>query len=125
MTIRTAPAASVLAVTLALTACGGGGSPGGSNDAAAADSTVTVEAGDMFYEPESLSAEAGTIAIELDNQGAIEHNLVIEQSGTKVAEANAGETDTGTVDLESGDYTFYCDVPGHREAGMEGTLKVS
>lgn len=79
----------------------------------------------MFFEPEELSTTAGTIAIELANDGAIVHNLVIEQTGTKVAEADAGTTDTGIVALEAGTYTFYCDVAGHRQAGMEGTLEVA
>lgn len=110
------------ACAFALTACGGGG--GDTSDAAAAESTVTVTAGDMFFDPTDVSADAGTIGIELDNEGAMLHNLVLEEGG-KVAEADAGASDSGTVELEAGTYTFYCDVPGHREAGMEGTLEVS
>jgi uncharacterized cupredoxin-like copper-binding protein len=54
------------------------------------------------------------------------HTFVIENvNGDEVvASARAGETDRGGVELEPGDYTFYCDVPGHRAAGMEGTLTV-
>ena len=110
------------AATIALTACGGGG---GTEASDTADATVTVTAGDLFFAPEALSTESGTIAIELANDGAIVHNVVIEETRTKVAEAAGGESATGTVDLEPGTYTFYCDVAGHRDAGMEGTLEVA
>ena len=37
----------------------------------------------------------------------------------------AGGSKTLTLTLKPGKYTFYCTVPGHRQAGMEGTLNVS
>lgn len=122
---RTLTRTLLLAVAaLVLAACTGGGA-GGTTDPATAKNTVTVVAGDMFFEPAELSIGAGSIAIELVNDGAIVHNLVIEQTGTKVVEAQGGASNTGTVTLEPGTYTFYCDIPGHRQAGMEGTLEVT
>jgi plastocyanin len=87
--------------------------------------TLTVTAGDLFFEPAALDAAPGTVTIELVNQGSAQHTFVIEEAGdTTVADAAAGETATGSIDLEAGTYTIYCDVPGHREGGMEGTLTV-
>ena len=117
---------ALLAAVFALTACGGGGDDGSSGDSTgAADGTVSVEASDLAFDPQQLSAAAGEIEVELDNVGAVEHDFVIEEAGdTEVVVAGPGETATGTIELEPGTYTFYCSVPGHREAGMEGTLEV-
>lgn len=114
---------------LALTACGGGGDAEGDAGASAAGessgSSLTVEAGDIYFGTEELSAPAGEIEITLDNTGVAQHDFVIEEAGDAVvAEAMGGETATGTIELEAGTYTFYCSVPGHR-GSMEGTLTVS
>lgn len=116
-----------LASALLLAACGGGDDPtmdvGDGGDAAGA--TLTVTAGDLFFEPAGLDAAPGTITIELVNEGSAQHTFVVEEVGdATVADAAAGETATGSIDLEAGTYTVYCDVPGHREGGMVGTLTV-
>lgn len=124
---RSARMAVGVLAALALTACGGGGDDGGGDGggAAADGNTLSVEAGDMYFEPDSLSAEAGSITFEVENVGGAEHTLVIEDTEETVVDVDPGSTATGTTELEAGTYTFYCDVPGHREAGMEGTLEVS
>lgn len=118
-------AVGAIAVALVIAGCGGGDDAPA--DAPAGTGEVTVEAGDLFYDPETLSATAGEIAFTLVNIGDAEHDLVIEEVGDVVVIGNIapGETGTGSIELEAGTYTVYCDVPGHREAGMEATLNVS
>lgn len=62
------------------------------------------------------------------NEGAIEHNFVVEDGAkAKVAEiavVEAGQTLQTHAVLRPGTCTFFCSLPGHREAGMAGTLKV-
>jgi plastocyanin len=80
-------------------------------------------AADIMYEQAPEEVPAGTVPMTLVNEGTIEHNVVIEELGEdRVLDAAAGETDSAEVELQPGDYTYYCDVAGHRAAGMEGTL---
>lgn len=100
-------------------AAGGGGGDGGGGPA-------TWVAVDIAYEEAPEEVAAGTVDVELDNQGNIEHNVVIEELDDQlILDAAAGESDSGSVELEPGTYTYYCDVAGHRAAGMEGTLTVA
>jgi plastocyanin len=81
----------------------------------------------LSYDTKQLSAKAGTVTITFTNAAPLEHNLTIAQ-GSKVLGATPtfdGGSRTLTLSLEPGSYTFYCSVPGHRQAGMEGTLSVS
>jgi plastocyanin len=81
----------------------------------------------LSYDTKQLSAKAGTVTITMANMSPVEHNVTIAQ-GTKVLGATptfAGATRTLKLTLKPGKYTFYCSVPGHRQAGMEGTLSVS
>ncbi|MBS3941592.1 MAG: cupredoxin domain-containing protein [Actinobacteria bacterium] len=115
---------ALTAASLALAGCGGG-DDGGDAPAASGGANIEVEAGDLYFDPESLSASAGEVSVTVNNVGAAEHDFVIEELGDEVVvHAEPGETATGTVTLEAGTYTFYCSVPGHRTT-MEGTLEVS
>jgi plastocyanin len=93
-------------------------------------STVEVEAdpsGELAYTTTEASAKAGEVTIDFNNPQSLTHDVAIENSsGKEVGKTELigqGETST-TVDLKPGTYTYYCTVPGHREAGMEGTLTV-
>jgi plastocyanin len=82
--------------------------------------------GQLRYTTKDLSAKAGRVTIAFTNVSPLEHNLTVAQ-GTKVIGATptfSGGSKTLTLTLKPGAYTFYCSVPGHRAAGMEGKLDV-
>jgi plastocyanin len=93
-------------------------------------SKVSLEAnpeGQLAYNTKSLSAKSGTISIDFTNKAPLPHNVTIESaSGEKVGATPtfAGSSKTLSVSLKPGTYKFFCSVPGHRQAGMEGTLTV-
>jgi plastocyanin len=107
--------ASVLLLVLLLTACQGGEDDGGGSETA---SFVAVDI-DFTEAPEQVAA--GAVEVELVNDGELPHNVVFEgvEGDSPVVEAGPGESATGTVELEPGEYTAYCGVPGHRDSGME------
>ena len=83
--------------------------------------------GALAYEEDSATAPAGTVTIEFDNPATIGHDVVVEDAdGNELARTDVITEDTTTAEgeFEPGDYTFYCSVDGHRDAGMEGTLTV-
>ena len=117
-------ALGVLAVIAA--GCGSGGGAAAGDEAGG--STLAVTGTDaLTFQPAELTAQAGTVTVELTAGSGVNHTFVVEGVGgdDPVVDAGAGETATGTVDLSSGEYTVYCSVPGHRDAGMHATLRVS
>jgi len=82
---------------------------------------------DIAYDTTSLESKPGKVTIDFNNPAPLEHDVAIEDEGGKqIADSELiaqGETSVST-ELAPGTYTFYCTVPGHREAGMEGTLTV-
>jgi uncharacterized cupredoxin-like copper-binding protein len=94
-------------------------------------STISIAAnpsGMLMFTTSSLSAKAGKVTIDFTNSSPLAHNFTLASSSGTVLGATPtfkGGTKTLTVDLKAGTYTYYCSVPGHRAAGMQGTLKVS
>jgi plastocyanin len=83
--------------------------------------------GQLAYDTRTLRAKAGTVSIVMANMSPVEHNVTLAE-GSKPLGATptfVGGSKTLTLKLKPGTYTFYCSVPGHRQAGMEGTLTVS
>lgn len=102
---------------------GGEGGEGGGETVSNEPVFVAI---DIAYESAPAELPTGENELTLENEGQIEHNVVFEELGDdRVLDAPGGETDTATIDLEAGELTYFCDVAGHREAGMEGTLTVS
>jgi uncharacterized cupredoxin-like copper-binding protein len=101
-----------------------GATPAGS-PAASAGGEVVIDSGDIYFRPAEFTIQADTdVTITIDNsQAALPHNFTIEGTDYSV-DYDPGATVDVTVNLPAGTYTFYCNIPGHREAGMEGTLVV-
>lgn len=147
----TALVLSAATVALSLAACGGSStkssaagassppaatSPAGSGSTAASPTTagtgtVAIAAdpsGQLRFDKTSLTAKAGKVTIQFTNKSPLSHNLTVAK-GTSGAVIGAtptfsGGTRTLTVTLAPGTYTYFCSVPGHRQAGMQGTLTV-
>jgi plastocyanin len=102
-----------------------------SSAAAGASSTLAQSAdpsGALKFTKSTLTAKAGTVTINFTNSSPLAHNFTVQQgtSGPVVGATPTfmGGTKTLTLKLKAGTYTFYCSVPGHRAAGMQGTLTV-
>lgn len=133
--LASAACAACTAVLLPLAACGDDepartgddGSPGAD---AGADGggrrSLTFTAVDIDFEEDEATAAAGEVQVALTNEGAIEHSWVVEgrEADLRLYTQQAGQTDEGSITLEAGSYTYYCDIPGHRQAGMDGELTV-
>jgi plastocyanin len=141
--MRRASAVLVVAAlaVFGLAACGGDDDDDGGETTAAAPATTTAPAGgggstvdistpsgtDLAYDQSDVNATAGSVTINFDNQQSTPHDVKVEDdSGQELGGTDliSSQTTTATVDLQPGSYTFFCSVPGHREAGMEGTLNV-
>ena len=137
-----AVAAVATVAALGLAACGGGDDDNDTTAAATAPATTTGGGGgggastvdistpsgsDLTFDQKSASAKAGSVTVDFDNKQPLQHDVAVADSSGKVlgqTDLVSSGTTNATVDLQPGTYTFYCTVPGHREAGMEGTLTV-
>jgi plastocyanin len=88
--------------------------------------TLTADpGGNISWEPGELSAAAGSVTIKLVNESDVPHAVEVEGNGVEEeSETITGSETELSVDLEAGEYTFYCPVGQHRQNGMEGTLTV-
>lgn len=112
------------ALVLALGACGdddGGGDSAA--DCSPATAELTVGALDeLRFDAEAYEVDAGCIEVTYVNEGSLAHTLRVKDvDGFKLA---VGDEDDGALELEAGEYTLYCDIPGHEAGGMVADLTV-
>ena len=113
-------AATIFAiVALVLAACGGGGS-------APEPLNITLHALDIKFDVATIEAKVGqTVNVTYVNDGALDHTFIIEGLVTE-QKITAGQTITfAFTPTTAGTFQYYCNVPGHEEAGMVGTLTVN
>lgn len=145
---KLAPLFALLLAALALAACGGGSDTTGEESAPAPETTqeaegekeaeggsagsaaVDIEAdpsGQLAFTSDSATAKAGKVTVNFTNTSPVPHDVRIESSGGEElggTEVISESSESATVDLKPGEYTYFCSIPGHRQAGMEGTLTV-
>jgi uncharacterized cupredoxin-like copper-binding protein len=142
--------APLVATALLAAGCGSGNDPAPvaasrpASPAAGTDSAgLKVTTTDFAFAPTTLTAKAGKVRVTLVNRGSAVHELVVlrtaqaagalKVSGGRVSEAHAvgevsetaaGATKSATLNLKAGRYVFVCNIPGHYQDGMRGTLTV-
>ena len=105
---------------------GGGKAEGGTAGGGATLDIASPSSG-LAYDSDSASTKAGKVTLNYTNPQPIAHDVAVENSGGEVVgktELVTEGSDSTEFEIKPGQYTFYCTVPGHREAGMEGTLTV-
>lgn len=148
---RLALSAPLVATALLAAGCGASHDPApvaasrpASPAAGAKGDGLTVTATEFAFAPTTLTAESGKVKVTLVNHGSAVHELVVLKTaqaagalkvgGGRVSEAHAvgevsetpaGATKSATLILKAGRYVFVCNVPGHYQDGMRGTLTVT
>ncbi|MBM3667482.1 MAG: hypothetical protein FJW90_08405 [Actinobacteria bacterium] len=88
---------------------------------------TSPEDGSLVFEPDSLQTTPGNLTIAYTNPSAVPHNVAVEDVEQQLLGGSETITESDVelqVELVPGEFVFFCTVPGHREAGMEGTITV-
>ena len=82
--------------------------------------------GALRFDKTQAAVLSGHVTVDFKNDSSIQHNVTIAKGSKTLGATKTITQSTGTIalDLAPGDYVFFCSVPGHRQAGMQGTLTV-
>jgi uncharacterized cupredoxin-like copper-binding protein len=122
---------------------------GCSPSTAAGPQQVSLKGSEFAFSPATVTVKAGQpVQLNLQNGGALDHDFksdlpiskLVYQEADNAPDEQKENSDKGLMDVDfdkgktarvtftptkPGTYPFYCDVQGHREAGMQGTIVVS
>ena len=94
-------------------------------------STLEIAAdpdGALAFTETELTIPAGNVTVEFTNDSAVPHDVAFKDpDGNDLGKTEIITESSETLelsDLTPGEYQYWCTVPGHMEAGMEGTLTV-
>ena len=116
---------SIFAVGLAGRAVSEAGDGGGGDDAAGAGggvATSEVVMTEFAFDPDELLVPADAV-LTLINDGAVVHNMSVDGTASDMVDGG-GEGELDLAGVAPGTYEFRCDVPGHAEAGMVGSITI-
>lgn len=100
--------------------------PGSNKPAVAKAGVLSIPAdpgGQLAYLFKTATATAGAVTVESPNKSSVVHDIVIDGKG-EGKEVKDGAVSKFTANFTPGTYEYFCSIPGHREAGMEGKLTV-
>jgi uncharacterized cupredoxin-like copper-binding protein len=121
------PALALGTVVILLAGCGGKSSQNPASSASGGK-TLTVVEKEFSLTPSTLTvAKPGTYTIEGVNKGQTSHAIAIDGQGVDETGPTVGPGGTSTITVtltKQGDYDLYCPVGNHRQAGMQGTLRL-
>ena len=104
--------------------------PAGSGEPAVAENgEIEIAAdpnGQLAYVTAEARAEAGQLTVRMPNESGVQHDIAVDNGGVSAKGEVVGQGGVSefTADFPTGEFTYFCTVPGHREGGMEGTLTV-
>lgn len=110
---------------IALFPCGSATASPASMTGQAQSGQQTVEMVDIAFNPKEITIPANTdVTIALVNNGVTTHSFNVDELNVHSGDYQPGQTGTVTINAQPGTYQYYCAIPGHKEAGMVGTITV-